>query len=247
MPNYNGEKYIKEAIKSFLAQGYPNKELIIVDGKSTDHSHAIIQSFVETNKNIIWLKYLDKGIANAFNFGLGKASGDIIGYSGSDDLLEPGILTTINDCARKIDFDAIYFDSYTYFVHENKKVLRKCPDKVFSRRNLLRYGTLVGLQDIFFKRAVYLKHKLDEENRYSSDYELYLRISNENYKYYYLPIVATTNIFDNNISSDPDGKQKREANEVFMKYAGWYERCYRFSARPRRVLEKILLSLKILL
>lgn len=245
MPNYNGEKYIQEAVGSFLRQDYLSKELIIVDGKSTDQSHPIIQSFVEKNKNIIWLKHPDKGISNAFNLGLKKVSGDIIGYSGSDDIWEPGILSTINDYANKINFDAIYFDSYTFHVNEGKKILRRCPEREFNRRNLLRYGTPVGLQDIFFKKAVFLKHTLDEENKYSSDYEFYLRISGENYKYYHVPQVATTNIFDNNISSDQDGKQKREAYQVFKKYANWYERYYRLSTRPRRVLEKLLLSLKI--
>jgi len=240
MPNYNGEKYLGRAIESFVSQNYPNKELVIVDGKSTDSSHSIIQSFVEKNKNIIWLKYQDKGISNAFNIGLEEVSGDIIGYSGSDDLWEQGILSTINDYANKVGFDAIYFNSYTFYIEKDKKILRKCPDIEFNKKNLLRYGTLVGLQNIFFKKAVYLKYKLDEKNKYSSDYELYLRISHEKYKYYHVPQVATTNIFDNNISSDVDGKQKKEAYQVFKKYANWYERCYRSSTRLRRVLRKIL-------
>lgn len=247
MPNYNGEKYISKAINCFLSQEYLNKELVVVDGKSTDKSHEIIQSFVEKNKNIIWLKYPDKGISNAFNFALEKVSGEIIGYSGSDDLLSPDILTTINNYANKIDFDVIYFDSYTYLVDENKKILRKCPSIKFNKKNLLRYGTIVGLQDIFFKKYIYDKHKLDEKNKFSMDYEFYLRISKENYKYFYTSEIATTNIFDNNISSDKDGVQKEETYGVFKKYANLYEKLYRLRIEKQGALSKILKNYQKLL
>ena len=244
MPSYNGEKYIGRSINNFLSQEYPNKELIIVDGKSTDRSHAIIQSFVEKNKNIIWLKYPDKGISSALNIGLEKVSGDIIGYLGSDDILSPDIFGTINDYANKTDFDAIYFDSYNFIASENKTTFRKCPNMEFNRKNLLKYGTMVGMQDMFFKKHVFLKYKFDEENKYSLDYEFYLKISKENYKYLYVPVPATTHIFDNNISTDADGKQMREASEVFKKYAHWYERHYQFTKKMRGYFKKILLMLK---
>ena len=45
MPNYNGEKYIGEAIKSVLNQSFNDLELIIVDDASTDNSRKIIDSF----------------------------------------------------------------------------------------------------------------------------------------------------------------------------------------------------------
>ena len=41
----NGEKYLDRSIKSFLEQDYQDKELIIIDGKSTDNSHSIIENY----------------------------------------------------------------------------------------------------------------------------------------------------------------------------------------------------------
>ena len=154
MPNFNGEKHIKKSIDFFLRQDYQHKELIIVDGKSTDRSHEIIHEFTEKNEDIHWLQEEDSGISDAFNKGIDYCEGDIIGYLGSDDLLYKGILEEIAYQSQWCEFDAIYFDSYTYYFKERKCILRKCPELEFSTNNLLSYGTIVGWQDIYFKKYV---------------------------------------------------------------------------------------------
>ena len=229
MPNFNGEKHIKKSIKHFLLQEYTNKELIILDAKSTDASHEIIEEFTEKNSNILWIKEQDIGISDAFNKGIDVSTGDIIGYLGSDDLLYRGILEEVAYHAEWCDFDAIYFDSYTYYFKERKCILRKCPNLNFSKESLLSYGTIVGWEDIFFKRYIYDKYRYDINNKYSMDYEFYLRISGENYFYLYVNKVATINIFDGNISTDTDGRQFLEACEVARKYSGGYSGTMHFS------------------
>ena len=222
MPNFNGEKHIKKSIEYFLAQEYKNKELIIVDGKSTDTSHEIIKEFTAKNSSIFWIKEQDKGISDAFNKGIDFSTGDIIGYLGSDDLLYKGVLEEVSYHCEWCDFDAIYFDSYTYYFKDRKCILRKCPNLKFSKENLLSYGTIVGWQDIFFKRYIYDKYRYDINNKYSMDYEFYLRISQDNYSYLYVDKIATVNIFDGNISTDTDGRQFLEACEVARKYSEGY-------------------------
>ena len=245
MPNLNGEKYIASSIDHFIAQEYSEKELIIVDGKSIDCSHNIIQSYSSRYQSIRWVKYMDRGPENAFNVGLGEAAGDIIGFSGSDDLLEPGILQRITAYANQKEFDAVYFNAYNFFPKENKKVLWKCPNVPFTRRNLLRYGSIVGLQDIFFKRKVYDMHTLDEQAKYASDYEFFLRISSEPYTYLHVPEIATTNIMDNNISSDANRLQLKKTYEIFTQYARWYERPFWLERKIRGKLRTIAENLQI--
>lgn len=176
MPNLNGAKTIKEAILSAVNNKYSNKELIIIDGKSTDKSHDIIQEYAKKYNFIKWINVKDNGISDAINIGLDEANGDIIGYLGSDDLLNTDTLFKINTTKSLVDFDAIYFDSYTYYNSDNVIQLRKCPNIAFNRENLIKYGTLVGLQNIFFDRKIFNEIRYDINNKYSMDYEIYFRI-----------------------------------------------------------------------
>ena len=54
---FNGAKYLEEAITSFLIQNYAEKELVIIDAKSTDDSHKIISSYQKKFPKLIkWIK-----------------------------------------------------------------------------------------------------------------------------------------------------------------------------------------------
>lgn len=220
MPNLNGAKYLRKSIQSFLAQDYPNKELIIVDGKSTDQSHEIIREYSSVHKEVTWIQRPDRGISDAINIGIDYSRGEIIGYLGSDDLLYKDVFNEIDYASSWCDFDAIYFNSFSYFINEKRCVLRKCPDLEFNKENLLRYGTIVGLQNIFFHRRVYDTNRYDVNIKYAMDYEFYLRISRENYLYLYVDRVATINILDGNISLGRE--QSLEACDIALKYAEGY-------------------------
>ena len=220
LPNFNGEKYLKKALQSFVDQNYINKELIIVDGKSTDNSHEIINDFIEKNKNIKWIKEKDTGISNAFNIGLKFTSGDVIGFLGSDDLIYRNLFDNINYINSWSNFDSAYFNSYVFHINEKKCFLRHCPNLEINVYNLLTTGTIVAWQNMFFKKWIYEKYPLDENNRTCMDYELYLNICmNEKLLFIKSDSIGTINIFDNNISQDKDGSQKKEVISVANKYA----------------------------
>lgn len=93
IPNYNYGRYIENAIRSALDQGYPNLELIVVDGASTDGSVDVIERFRPALAAVIVEK--DSGQANAINKGLAVASGEIFNWLNSDDVLLPGALATV--------------------------------------------------------------------------------------------------------------------------------------------------------
>ena len=228
MPNFNGAKYIEYAIDSFLAQNYSYKELIVVDAKSSDASHQIIEKYSSTYKNIIWVKEKDKGISDAINKGINASNGDIIGYLGSDDRLYKEILGEISYANSWCEFDAIYFNSYSYFVNQRRCVLNRTPDIEINKKNLLSYGTIVGLQNIFFKRKIFNKYLFDVNNKYSMDYEFYLRIADENYLYLHMDIIASINFMDGNISLDK--KQFIEACEVAKIYSPGYKGSIKYQA-----------------
>lgn len=87
-PSFNQGPFIEATIRSALLQGYPNLELIIIDGGSTDGTLEVIRKYEP------WLAYWvsepDRGQGQAVNKGIRKATGEILHWLNSDDLLLPG-------------------------------------------------------------------------------------------------------------------------------------------------------------
>lgn len=218
LPNYNGEKYLERTLHSFCDQGLEQKELIVVDDKSSDSSHSILQSWSEEHKNILWIREADKGISDAINIGIKHSSGDMIGYLGSDDVLMDNILVKVSEVSSKIDFDYAFFNSYTYYIKERKCILQKPMLQNFTFNDLLKYGTIVGLQNTFFRKSVFDEILFNPENKYSMDYEMLLEMTARNYFGVYVDEVATINIFDDNISNG-NLYQSVEAAKVAEKFA----------------------------
>lgn len=218
MPNYNGAKTIEASILSILNNKYLNKELIIVDGKSTDASHSIIKKYVENYDFIKWINIKDKGISDAINIGLENIGGEIVGYLGSDDLLNVETLFKVSDTKKLVDFDAVYFDSYTFYLDKNIIQLRKCPNVDFSRINLIKYGTLVGLQNIFFDKKIFNDIRYDINNKYGMDYEIYFRIIRKFSNFMYIEYPATINKFSDNITYTLSKSQEKEALMVMFRH-----------------------------
>lgn len=81
---YNGERYLKEAIDSVLAQTYQNWEIIFWDNQSTDHSAEIFKSYDDQR-----LKYFFAQkhtlLYEARNSAIEKASGEFIAFLDVDD------------------------------------------------------------------------------------------------------------------------------------------------------------------
>jgi glycosyltransferase involved in cell wall biosynthesis len=80
---YNGAKTLQHCIDSIVQQTYPHKELIIIDGDSTDETTSILQA---NSAHInYWVSEPDRGIYNAWNKGLRKSTGEWVCFVGADD------------------------------------------------------------------------------------------------------------------------------------------------------------------
>lgn len=92
-PSYNQGRFLEATILSVLNQDYPNLEYIVMDGGSTDESLEIIKRHAD--KLAYWESGKDCGQADAIFRGFERASGDILGWINSDDLLLPGSLEKV--------------------------------------------------------------------------------------------------------------------------------------------------------
>jgi len=101
IPSYNKGKYIKETLQSIVDQKYPNLEVIIQDGGSTDSSLNIIKHYSEKHDYIKWESKKDKGQVDAINKGLKKATGDVLTFINADDVYEKDALINVAEAYKK--------------------------------------------------------------------------------------------------------------------------------------------------
>lgn len=108
-PNYNYGHYLEETIRSVLLQGYPHLEYIVIDGGSTDNSVEIIKKYEPWLT--YWVSEKDEGQATAINKGFRQASGDILAWLNSDDLLLPNCLEIVaKEMLKRPDVGLLYGD-----------------------------------------------------------------------------------------------------------------------------------------
>lgn len=89
IPCCNAEKYIGVAIRSVLAQDWPDLEIVVVDDGSTDRSADLVR---DTFPGVKLLRQANQGVAIARNNGIQHAQGDWIAFLDADDIWLPGKL-----------------------------------------------------------------------------------------------------------------------------------------------------------
>lgn len=178
---YNSEKTIENTIKSVLKQKYDNYEYLIIDGKSKDNTMEIVKSYEKKFKGK--LKYIsekDKGLYDAMNKGINLASGDLIGFINSDDILKDE--NVFDDIANNIeDYDGVYAN--LLLVDDNNKPVRNFISGKQKKNGIFHPAH----PSLYLKKKVY-----DEVGLYNIDYriaadlDLMLRVINKDYKLNYV-------------------------------------------------------------
>ena len=85
---YNGQRFLREAVDSVLAQDHPALEVIVVDDGSTDASAAAVSAL----DGVRVIRQENAGQPSALNRGLDHATGEFLAFNDADDLWTPGRL-----------------------------------------------------------------------------------------------------------------------------------------------------------
>jgi glycosyltransferase involved in cell wall biosynthesis len=174
-PSYNQGQFIEETIRSVLDQNYPSLEFIIMDGGSTDGTVEILRRY--DSALAFWTSERDRGQADAVNRGFARATGDLVVWINSDDLLMRGSLAAYADAHVRAPNDVLLGDMVIFDEHGPVKVERQ-RDVTFegvvvpwlTGTNWLQPATAVP-------RAVWEKAGLlDESYRYTFDREWACRL-----------------------------------------------------------------------
>lgn len=112
--SYNSENCIARSIESVLAQTCRDIEYLIIDGKSTDKTVEIAESYrvAMEEKGIRYriISEKDNGIYDAMNKGIRLAQGEIIGLLNTDDTYEADTIKTVTETFEAQDCDLMFAD-----------------------------------------------------------------------------------------------------------------------------------------
>jgi len=87
VPAYNEENVIERTLTSLLSTRYENLEVLVINDGSTDATARVVATFAKKNKKVKIFTVPNQGKANAANFGLKKATGEIIVAIDADTLV----------------------------------------------------------------------------------------------------------------------------------------------------------------
>jgi len=182
-PSYNQREFIEQTILSVLNQTYKNIEYIIVDGGSTDNTLEIIDKYRDRIDVVISEK--DKGQSDAINKGFKLASGNLVGWINSDDLLYSDCVERIVELYHRHPDGSIYYPVVLDYIDREGKLLYESTRKIPNRNHLLNKNYGVIQQGSFYNRDLVKQiGYLDESIYYCMDLDLWLRLLNENDKIY---------------------------------------------------------------
>ena len=182
-PSFNQADYLEYCIRSVLDQGYPNLEYIVIDGGSTDGSVDIIRKY--QSQLTYWVSEPDNGQYHAIMKGFAKASGEIMGWINSDDMLHSRCLWILADLftanpdvefltGRRIGFDGE--GSLQAYIPD---LITWSRQKLLDKENIHKKNLFVMQEGTYWRRSLWEKAgaSLDLSLELAGDFELWLRFS----------------------------------------------------------------------
>ena len=193
-PSFNQGEYIEDTIRSVILQNYPNMEYIIIDGGSTDETISIIREY----RNYIdyWVSEKDSGQSEAINKGLKIATGNVVCWINSDDILLPGALINVGNCYYQLG--ARWIVGGTFFINDKYQIINQFKPEILSPKNKkfwyksygwLDYllsgfsGTSLPQPSSFWDKAIINSvYGIDTSLHYAMDHDLTIKLAKQNFR-----------------------------------------------------------------
>lgn len=221
IPVFNMEGTIERAIDSFFGQDYENKEIMVLDGCSTDNTVKLVRQYGSSIDYFVSRK--DVGPSDALAENLKYATGDLVAILGADDWYNQGALTAAADEYKKSHADVLYGDCCC--IHSTgESVVKSAKNRVLD--DLYYYNAI-------FTNAAFLKKGLLEEyyERYwrknrdrinvSTDHYLWLLLYHQGKHFAYIDSrVPLTNYSVSGRSAEMEYEGCMDDAEVFRLVVG---------------------------
>lgn len=172
---YNSGATLRDTLESILGQSYRDYEVLIIDGGSKDNTRQIVEEYMpKFDGRLFWHSGKDKGLYDAMNKGIARATGDVVGILNSDDFYaDSEVLGKIADGCS--DVDAVYGDLDFVDATDTTKVVRQWRGSQHTPGAFLK-GWHPAHPTFYARRRCYDKFGgFDISFDVSADFELMLR------------------------------------------------------------------------
>ena len=148
LPNYNSSKFLKQTLKSILAQTYKNWRLIIIDDCSDYKTIDILKNYTKDKRVKIFWQKKNRGAGFCRNFAIKKSKSPYIAFIDSDDIWKKNKLENQINFMTKNN----YLFTYTYYetFGERKKFIS--PPLKFNFSSFI-HNTSIATSTMMIKRS----------------------------------------------------------------------------------------------
>ncbi len=180
-PSYNQAPFLEACLRSVHEQsGDFDIEHIVVDGGSDDGSLEILQQW---SSRIAYTSKPDRGQSHALNIGIERATGDVIAWLNSDDVLLAGALDTVARFFENNPEQRWMYGRCRIIDREGAEFRRAI--SLYKRLLMARFSlpvllieNFISQPSTFFTKSLYEDvGGVDESLRFSMDYDLFLRFA----------------------------------------------------------------------
>ena len=171
---FNSAKTIADTLRSVAAQTHAEVEHIIVDGGSTDGTLTIIDRHRE--RLATFISEPDRGVYDAMNKGIMRATGDVVGFLNADDVYaDATALEAVAAAFGTPGVDACYADLVYVEKQDMSRIVRYWRPGEY-RLGLFRKGWMPPHPTFFVRREVFARFGMfDLQYRLQADFELAMR------------------------------------------------------------------------
>jgi glycosyltransferase involved in cell wall biosynthesis len=193
IPSFNRAGLVEACIRSLLASGLPDLEIVVADDGSTDHTEAVVRRF---GQPVTYVRQANAGPAAARNRGAATSRGRYLTFLDSDDAWRPGVATRlVGQLDRHPEIDLVFADTqmgnplsgYVSFIQEYggdwfwnapRQIIEPGLDELerwfffqrLARRNVMFLGSLLVRREAFLASG-----EFDPNLRGAADWEFFMR------------------------------------------------------------------------
>ena len=213
---YNASRFLEQTILSIISQSYRNIEFIVIDGNSSDGTQDIVRKYEA--HIAYWISEPDKGLYDAMNKGMQKATGDYLWFVNAGDEIQA--LDTISNLVKKLQGplpDIIYGETEIVDFDGNSLGMRrlKVPEKLNWKS--FRMGMLICHQSFIVRREIAPPYDLSY--RYSSDIDWCIRCMKKA-EFLFNSRLSLSKFMEGGMSTESRKASLKERYLIMCKYYG---------------------------